>query len=256
MLIDTHCHLYKEYYEDIDSIIKLSKENNVVYYINNGCDAKSNVEVLELVEKYSSVYGALGIHPEYVENYTLDDIKFIEDNLNNPKIVAIGEIGLDYHYSKENKAEQIKLLELQLELAEKYDMPVIIHSRDATEDTINTLKKYKVKGVIHSFSGSLETAKIYIKMGYLLGINGVVTFKNCNLKDVLKEIPIENIVLETDSPYLTPVPFRGKQNNSSHILDIAKFISEIYDLTLDDVSRITTDNVLKLYTKINCVRNF
>ena len=110
---------------------------------------------------------------------------------------------------------------------------------------------YKVKGIIHSFSGSLETAKIYIKMGYLLGINGVVTFKNCNLKDVLKEIPLENIVLETDSPYLTPVPYRGKQNNPSHILDIANFISEIYDLTLDDVSRITTDNVIKLYTKIN-----
>ncbi len=250
MLIDTHCHLYKEYYDDIDSIIKLSKENNVMYYINNGCDAKSNIEVLESVEKYPSVYGALGIHPEYVENYTLDDIKFIEDNLSNPKIVAIGEIGLDYHYSKENKEKQIKLLELQLKLAEKYNMPVIIHSREATEDTINSLKKYKVKGVIHSFSGSLETAKIYIKMGYLLGINGVVTFKNCNLKDVLKEIPIENIVLETDSPYLTPVPYRGKQNNPSHILDIAEVIAEVYFLSLDDVIKITTDNVKKMYTKI------
>ena len=250
MLIDTHCHLYKEYYGDIDNIIKLSKENNVMYYINNGCDAKSNIEVLESVEKYSSVYGALGIHPENVSNYTLDDIKFIEDNLSNPKIVAIGEIGLDYHYSKENKDEQIKLLELQLELAEKYDIPVIIHSREATEDTINTLKKYKVKGVIHSFSGSLETARIYIKMGYLLGINGVITFKNCNLKDTLKEISIENIVLETDSPYLTPVPFRGKQNNPSHILDIAKFIGEIYDLSLEEVAKVTTDNVKKLYPKI------
>lgn len=250
MLIDTHCHLYKEYYGDIDNIIKLSKENNVMDYINNGCDAKSNIEVLKSVEKYPSVYGALGIHPEYFENYTLDDIKFIEDNLSNPKIVAIGEIGLDYHYSKENKAEQIKLLELQLELAEKYDIPVIIHSREATEDTINTLKKYNVKGVIHSFSGSLETARIYIKMGYLLGINGVITFKNCNLKDTLKEIPIENIVLETDSPYLTPVPFRGKQNNPSHILDIAKFIGEIYDLSLEEVTKVTTDNVKKLYPKI------
>ena len=250
MLIDTHCHLYKEYYGDIDNIIKLSKENNVMDYINNGCDAKSNIEVLKSVEKYPSVYGALGIHPEYFENYTLDDIKFIEDNLSNPKIVAIGEIGLDYHYSKENKDEQIKLLELQLELAEKYDIPVIIHSREATEDTINTLKKYKVKGVIHSFSGSLETARIYIKMGYLLGINGVITFKNCNLKDTLKEISIENIVLETDSPYLTPVPFRGKQNNPSHILDIAKFIGEIYDLSLEEVAKVTTDNVKKLYPKI------
>ena len=250
MLIDTHCHLYKEYYGDIDNIIKLSKENNVMDYINNGCDAKSNIEVLKSVEKYPSVYGALGIHPEYFENYTLDDIKFIEDNLSNPKIVAIGEIGLDYHYSKENKDEQIKLLELQLELAEKYDIPVIIHSREATEDTINTLKKYNVKGVIHSFSGSLETARIYIKMGYLLGVNGVITFKNCNLKDTLKEIPIENIVLETDSPYLTPVPFRGKQNNPSHILDIAKFIGEIYDLSLEEVAKVTTDNVKKLYPKI------
>lgn len=250
MLIDTHCHLYKEYYSDLDSIIKLSKENNVIYYINNGCDTKSNIEVLESVEKYDNIYGALGIHPENVENYTLDDIKFIEDNLNNPKIVAIGEIGLDYHYSKENKNEQIKLLELQLGLAEKYDMPVIIHSRDATEDTINTLKKYKVKGVIHSFSGSLETAKIYIKMGYLLGINGVVTFKNCNLKDTLKEIPIDKIVLETDSPYLTPVPYRGKQNNPSHILDIAKFIAEVYGVSLKEVAIITSENGQNLYKKL------
>lgn len=250
MLIDTHCHLYKEYYDDIESIIELSKQNNVMYYINNGCGAKSNIEVLESVEKYPNVYGALGIHPEYVSNYTLDDIKFIEDNLSNEKIVAIGEIGLDYYYSKENKKEQIKLLEIQLKLAEKYNIPVIIHSREATEDTINTLKKYKVKGVIHSFSGSLEIAKIYIKMGYLLGINGVVTFKNCNLKDTLKEIPLDSIVLETDSPYLTPVPYRGSQNNPSHILDIAKFIGEVYGINVDEVMRITTENVKKLYNKL------
>ena len=247
MLIDTHCHLYKEYYDDIESIIKLSKENKVMYYINNGCDAKSNIEVLESVEKYPSVYGALGIHPENVENYILDDIKFIEDNLNNKKIVAIGEIGLDYHYSKENKYEQIKLLELQLKLAEKYDMPVIIHSRDATEDTINTLKKYKVKGIIHSFSGSLETAKIYIKMGYLLGINGVITFKNSKLKDVIREIPLENIVLETDSPYLTPEPFRGKRNEPARILEIAKFISELKEISIEELARITNDNIKRIF---------
>ena len=251
MLIDTHCHLYKEYYENIADIIKIANRCNVNAFINNGCDTQSNQEVLESVAEYKFVYGAIGIHPEYVLNYTLDDLKFIEDNLNNEKIVAIGEIGLDYHYSKENKDEQIKLLELQLELAEKYNLPVIIHSRDATEDTINILKKFNVKGVIHSFSGSLEVARIYIKMGYLLGINGVVTFKNCNLKDTLKEIPIESIVLETDSPYLTPIPYRGKQNNPSHILDIAKFIAEVYNLSLEEIMKITTDNVLKLYTKIN-----
>ncbi len=250
MLIDTHCHLYSEYYSDIDDIVNLAKKSNVNILINNGCDSKSNKEVIDLLDKYKNMYGAIGIHPEEVENYSLDDIKFIEDNLNNKKVVAIGEIGLDYHYSKENKEKQIKLFELQLDIANKYKVPVIIHSRDATEDTINILRKYNIKGVIHSFSGSLETAKIYIKMGFLLGINGVVTFKNCNLKDILVNIGLNNIILETDSPYLTPVPYRGKQNNPSHILDIAKYISEIFNVSLEEVSKITTKNVLDLYNKI------
>ena len=250
MLIDTHCHLYSEYYSDIDDIVNLAKKSNVNILINNGCDSKSNKEVIDLLDKYKNMYGAIGIHPEEVENYSLDDIKFIEDNLNNKKVVAIGEIGLDYHYSKENKEKQIKLFELQLDIANKYKVPVIIHSRDATEDTINILRKYNIKGVIHSFSGSLETAKIYIKRGFLLGINGVVTFKNCNLKDILVNIGLNNIILETDSPYLTPVPYRGKQNNPSHILDIAKYISEIFNVSLEEVSIITTKNVLDLYNKI------
>lgn len=250
MLIDTHCHLYSEYYSDIDDIVNLAKKSNVNILINNGCDSKSNKEVIDLLDKYKNMYGAIGIHPEEVDNYSLDDIKFIEKNLNNKKIVAIGEIGLDYHYSKENKEKQIKLFELQLDIANKYKVPVIIHSRDATEDTINILRKYNIKGVIHSFSGSLETAKIYIKRGFLLGINGVVTFKNCNLKDILVNIGLNNIILETDSPYLTPVPYRGKQNNPSHILDIAKYISEIFNVSLEEVSKITTKNVLDLYNKI------
>lgn len=250
MLIDTHCHLYSEYYNDIDDIVNLAKKSNVNILINNGCDSKSNKEVIDLLDKYKNMYGAIGIHPEEVDNYSLDDIKFIEKNLNNKKVVAIGEIGLDYHYSKENKEKQIKLFELQLDIANKYKVPVIIHSRDATEDTINILRKYNIKGVIHSFSGSLETAKIYIKMGFLLGINGVVTFKNCNLKDILVNIGLNNIILETDSPYLTPVPYRGKQNNPSHILDIAKYISEIFNVSLEEVSKITTKNVLDLYNKI------
>ena len=250
MLIDTHCHLYSEYYSDIDDIVNLAKKSNVNILINNGCDSKSNKEVIDLLDKYKNMYGAIGIHPEEVDNYSLNDIKFIEDNLNNKKVVAIGEIGLDYHYSKENKEKQIKLFELQLDIANKYKVPVIIHSRDATEDTINILRKYNIKGVIHSFSGSLETAKIYIKRGFLLGINGVVTFKNCNLKDILVNIGLNNIILETDSPYLTPVPYRGKQNNPSHILDIAKYISEIFNVSLEEVSKITTKNVLDLYNKI------
>lgn len=247
MFTDSHCHLYDEYYEDIDNIIKLSLENSVYRFINNGCDSKSNIEVLEKINKYSNMYGALGIHPEYVNKYNLEDIKFIENNLSNVKIIAIGEIGLDSYYTKDNKNEQIRLLETQLGLAEKYNIPVIIHSRDATEDTINILKKYKVKGIIHSFSGSLETAREYIKMGYLLGVNGVITFKNAHIKDVIKEIPLEYLVLETDAPYLTPVPFRGKQNNPSHILDIAKFICELKDISLEELSNTTENNLNNMF---------
>ena len=250
MFVDTHCHIFKSYYNNIDEVLNNASNNNVKYYINNGSDREYNKEVLELVKEYDNMYGALGIHPETVDDYSLDDIEFIKNNLSNEKIVAIGEIGLDYHYTKENKDEQIKLLEMQLSLAEEYNLPVISHSRDATEDTINTLKKFNCRGTIHSFSGSLETAKIYIKMGYLLGVNGVITFKNCNIKDVIKEVGLDNIVLETDSPYLTPVPYRGMQNNPSHILDIAKFVSELYNVSLEELSYRTNENIKRMYERV------
>ena len=250
MLIDTHLHLYKEYYKDIDKVIKEAKENKVYYLINNGCEKNSNKEVIESIAKYQNVYGAIGIHPEEVENYSLEDIEYIKNNIDNAKIVAIGEIGLDYHYSKDNKEKQKELFAKQLMIAEENKLPVIVHSREATEDTINILKKYQVKGVIHSFSGSLEVAKLFIKMGFLLGINGVITFKNCNLKEIIKNIGLENIILETDAPYLTPVPNRGKQNSPKYILDIAEFIADVFDITLDEVATITTNNVKKLYTKM------
>ena len=250
MFVDTHCHIFKSDYDNIDEVLNNASNNNVKYYINNGSDREYNKEVLELVKEYDNMYGALGIHPETVDDYSLDDIEFIKNNLSNEKIVAIGEIGLDYHYTKENKDEQIKLLEMQLSLAEEYNLPVIIHSRDATEDSINTLKKFNCRGTIHSFSGSLETAKIYIKMGYLLGVNGVITFKNCNIKDVIKEVGLDNIVLETDSPYLTPVPYRGMQNNPSHILDIAKFVSELYNISLEELSYRTNENIKRMYERV------
>ena len=250
MFTDSHCHLYQEYYDDIDKVIKESTLNKVTRYINDGCNQKSNEEVLKLVNIYDNMYGTLGIHPENVEDYKEEDLKFIEENLKNPKIIAIGEIGLDYHYSKENKDEQIKLLERQLQMAEKYKMPVIIHSREATLDTLTILKKYSVKGVIHSFSGSLETAKEYLKMGYLLGVNGVITFKNANIKEVIKEIPLDKIILETDSPYLTPEPFRGHKNSPAHILEIAKFVADLKNVSLEDLANITNQNIADLF-KIN-----
>lgn len=247
MFTDSHCHLYSEYYDDVESILEISQNNQVNRYINNGCDSNTNKEVLKLVKKYENMYGTLGIHPEFVLNYTAKDIDFIKANLNNSKIVGIGEIGLDYHYTKESKEDQIKLFETQLKIAQDNNIPVIIHSREATLDTLNTLKKFNVKGIIHSFSGSLETAKEYIKMGYLIGVNGVITFKNCNIKDVIKEIPLDNLVLETDSPYLTPVPYRGKQNNPSHILDIAKFVADLKYISLEELANITNNNLKRMF---------
>ncbi len=247
MFTDSHCHLYSEYYNDLDSIIKLSNLNNVFRFINNGCDNATNKEVLELVKKYEFMYGAIGIHPENVKDYKVSDINFIKENIKEDRIIAIGEIGLDYHYTKENKNEQIKLFETQLEIAEEENIPVIIHSRDATLDTINTLKKYHVKGIIHSFSGSRETAEEYIKMGFLIGVNGVVTFKNTKLKEVIQDIPLDYIILETDSPYLTPEPYRGKQNNPSHIFDIAKYIAGLKNVSLEHLADITNANINKLF---------
>ena len=247
MFTDTHCHIYKEYYENIDEILKRALESNINRVINNGCNRECNKEVLALANTYINMYIALGIHPESADTYQKEDLTFIEENLSNPKVIAIGEIGLDYHYTKENKTLQIKLLESQLKIAETHNLPVIIHSREATEDTINTLKKYHVKGVIHSFSGSLETAKIYIKMGYLLGINGVITFKNSKLKEVIKELPLEHLVLETDSPYLTPEPFRGKPNEPARIKEIATFISELKGISLEELARITNENIMRIF---------
>ncbi|MGN1338039.1 MAG: TatD family hydrolase [Candidatus Coprovivens sp.] len=247
MFIDTHCHIYSEYYDNIDDLMNNIKSCGIVKVINNGCDNTTNHEVLELSKKYDSMYAAIGIHPESADNYTQEDLDFVENHINDDKVVAIGEIGLDYYYTKENKEKQIELFEKQLKIAEKYNKPVVIHSREATLDTINTLKKYKVTGVIHSFSGSYETACIYIKMGYLLGINGVITFKNCNLKDIYKNIDIKSIILETDSPYLTPVPYRGKRNDPSHINEIAQFVAELKEISLEELSLETCGNVRRTF---------
>ena len=247
MFVDTHCHLYRSYYEDLDDVIDQIKESEIYRVINNGCDKKSNIEVLELVGKYDLMYGALGIHPESANEYTQEDLDYIEEHIKDNKIIAIGEIGLDYYWVKDNKDKQKELFEYQLKLAEKYNVPVIIHSREATQDTIDILKRYNVKGIIHSFSGSYEVAQIYIKMGFLLGINGVITFKNCNLKDVIEKVDVKNIVLETDSPYLTPVPNRGKRNDPTKVMDIAKFISDIKGITLEELSKEINGNLSKVF---------
>lgn len=246
MFTDTHCHISKDDYENVDEVVKRAFENGIHKMINNGSNRTTNEEVLELSKKHSNLYSAIGIHPDSIESYTKEDIDFIEKHI--AEIVAIGEIGLDYHYDGYDKEKQIELFETQLELARVYSKPVIVHSRDATEDTINTLKKFPtVTGSIHCFSGSLETAKIYTKMGYKLGFGGVTTFKNAKIKDVLKELPDEVILLETDSPYLAPEPLRGTQNEPKNVRYIAEFVSQIRGITLEELSNITERNVHNLF---------
>ena len=247
MYIDTHCHLSREDYDDIDKVIEENKDALIEKIVVSGCSRESIEEVMDLKDKYDMVYVTIGYHPEYADTVTESDLDYLKSLLGEKKVVGIGEIGLDYHYTKENKDKQIWLFEEQLKIASAFNLPVVIHSRDATMDTINTLKKYKVKGIIHCFSGSLETANIYIKMGFLLGIGGVVTFKNSKLKDVVKEVPLESIVLETDSPYLAPVPFRGKINSSKYLEFIANFIADIKNISVDELAEITSRNASSLF---------
>lgn len=250
MFIDTHAHILNKYYDNIDEILNKIKSSGVNKVINAGCSLEESQEVLKLTRESDMLYCAVGIHPENVGTYKNTDLGVLEKMLKEDKVLAIGEIGLDYHYTKDNKEKQIELFEAQLKMAEKYNMPVVVHSRDATLDTINCLKKYKVRGIIHSFSGSLEIARIYEKMGFLFGVNGVITFKNCNLKEVYKQIDINKIVLETDSPYLTPVPYRGQKNDSSHIIDIAGFVSNLYGISKEQLAKITNANVSKVFDKL------
>lgn len=247
MYIDTHCHLSREDYDDIDKVIEENKNANIDKIVVSGCSRESIEEVMDLKDRYDMVYVTIGYHPEYADTVTESDLDYLKSLLGEKKVVGIGEIGLDYHYTKENKDKQIWLFEEQLKIANAFNLPVVIHSRDATMDTINILKKYKVKGIIHCFSGSLETAKIYISMGFLLGIGGVVTFKNSKLKDVVKEVPSESIVLETDSPYLAPVPFRGKINSSKYLEYIANFIAEIKNISVEELAEITSRNASSLF---------
>ena len=250
MYIDTHCHLSNNDYGNIDEVIKENRENGVDMIIVSGCDLESIKESIDLSSKYEDLYLTIGFHPSEADIITDKELIYLEEliNSNREKIVGIGEIGLDYHYGKENIEKQKELFERQMQLANKLKMPVVIHSRDATLDTISILKKYpEVKGDIHCFSGSVEIAFEYIKMGYVLGIGGVLTFKNSNLFKVLEAIGINNIVLETDSPYLSPEPVRGKINSSKNLVYIAKKVSEILNLELEVVAQKTSINALSLF---------
>lgn len=241
MFIDTHCHLYDEYYYDMDRVIQNAVKNNVKRVIVNGCDMKSNKEVLELIKKYDIVYGALGFHPTELDGISDEELKWLDDNLDNSKIVAVGEIGLDYHYDETDREKQQYFFRKQLEIAKKHNLPVIVHSRDSIQDTYNILKDSSVKGVLHCYSGSLEMAREFIKIGYFLGVGGIITFKNAkNIINVINNIGLEYILLETDSPYLAPEPYRGRTNEPAYIPIIASKIAALKGVSISEVERITT----------------
>lgn len=246
MFIDTHCHIFKEYYDNIDEVINEMKDNIIIV---SGYSSSSNREVIELVNKYPNVYGTIGLHPEEVNNISDSDFDFIIKNINNDKIVGIGEIGLDYHYIDDNKDLQKDVFIRQLNIARMYNKTVVIHSRDAINDTLNIIKDYKdLKIVMHCYSSSLEVAKELVKMNVKLGIGGVVTFKNgIKLKEVVENISLDNLLLETDSPYMSPEPLRGKKNKPYNCYIVAEKIAEIKDISLEEVLNVTTFNAINQF---------
>lgn len=246
-MIDTHCHVIScEMDNYLDIINECNKKN--ISMIINGYNNITNKEIIDLSKKYNNVYAAIGLNYDDVDKFNDNDLEDLEELIKNNKINAIGEIGLDYYWTKENKDKQIYFFEKQLELAEKYDLPVIVHARDSVQDVFDLLKKHKVRGTMHCYSGSVEMAKEFIKIGFYIGIDGPITFKN-NKKgvEVVKEIPLERLLLETDSPYLSPEPNRGKQNSPLNLIYIADKISDIKEISVDEVIRITTNNAKELF---------
>ncbi len=248
MIIDTHCHLDKEDYEDVEEIIS-HMENNIMIV----CTATLNdlEEVIKLCEAHDNIYGTIGIHPEFASTYTDENLKNIEKYLTHPKVVAIGEIGLDYHYTKETKEKQKQLLIKQIKLANKYHKTIVMHTRDALEDAIQILKQYKdpsIKVDFHCYEGDEKQAEKLLKLNATFGIGGILTFKNdTRLKQVVKSIPLTNIVFETDCPYLTPVPLRGHRNEPVYVKYTAKFLADYLNKDLDKIIDITTRNAIRQF---------
>ena len=250
-IFETHAHYEDKAFDaDRDELIKSLPAGDIEYVVNVGSNMDTCRKIAKMVKDYDFLYGALGIHPSDIRGVTEEDLKWIEDETSaNERILAIGEIGLDYYWTRETVGLQKEIFSAQLKLSRDIDLPVVVHDRDAHADTLELLKKYQPKGVVHSFSGSAEMAKEIYKLGMYIGISGVITFKNARkLPDVVKEMPLDRFLLETDAPYLAPVPFRGKTNNSSLIFYSAERIGEIKGISTEDVLKYALENTKRLYS--------
>ena len=251
MIFDTHAHYDdKQFAEDRDQVLSSMQEQGVGTIVDASATVDSWERVLELTRRYPFVYGMIGVHPDEVGDLNEENFARMEQLLHEEKVVAVGEIGLDYYWDKEQHEIQKEWFIHQLQLARKRNMPVNIHSREAAQDTMEIMKEYAtdMKAIIHCYSYSKEMAEEYVKMGYLLGIGGVVTFKNAKkLKEVVKAVPLSHIVLETDCPYLAPEPNRGKRNASSNLIYVAQTIAELKGTTTEEVIAVTEENARKIY---------
>lgn len=252
MYIDTHVHLNADQYEgDVDEVITRALEAGVSKMVVIGFDRKTINKAMELTEQYPFIYAVVGWHPVDAIDCSPEDLEWIEELAAHPKVVGIGETGLDYHWDKSPKDIQQEIFRKQIQLAKKLDLPIIIHNRDATADVVRILKEEeaeKVGGIMHCFGGSVETARECIAMNFMISLGGPVTFKNAKTpKEVATEISLNNLLIETDAPYLTPHPYRGKRNEPAYVTLVAEEIAKLKGLTVDEVAQVTTANALKLF---------
>ena len=251
MIIDTHAHLdFPDFKDDIDDVIKRAGEVGVEYIINVGTSVDTSVKSIELTKKYANIYASVGIHPNAASTVLADDWSRLEALAGESKVVAIGETGLDYYRDRSKKEDQKRLFHKHLELAEKHNLPVIIHNREASIDCLEIVRKYsgRVSGVIHCFAGSRDDAEEFLELGFYISFAGPITFPKAeNLREALKAVPVEKLLLETDCPFLAPQPKRGKRNEPSYLQYTIPVFAELYKLTVEDIERITTLSAKKLF---------
>ena len=249
MYFDTHCHLNSEQlYENRDEFIKHALDNQVEMMVVVGYDLESSKKAVEIAKEHSFIYAAVGIGPNDCLNTTTQDLQIIDEYLNEPKVVALGEIGLDYYWDDVPSDKQKEIFQQQVDLAKKHQKPIIIHCRDAYEDTYEVLKRNGHPGIMHCYSGSVEMAKRFIDLGFYISLAGPVTFKNARVpKDVAEKIGLEHLLIETDCPYLTPHQYRGSLNEPANVVYIAQEIAKLKNMEIESVASQTTFNAKKVF---------